>query len=263
MRVRRLGWAGLEVTAAGESLVIDFVGGRMESMLPAGSLVRPDGPVSAALVTHLHFDHADPDAVQSVLAPGGVVLRPRPLDGSEAENYWTAAAEKGFATMSDVEVVADWENRAIGPFSVTAVPAVDGFGDPQVSWVVEADGQRIFHGGDTLFHGFWWLIAGRHGPFDAAFLPVNGAVVDMPQWRPASPLPADLTPEQAVVAGMILRARRVVPVHYGLDVAGHYVEVDAAVEEFVRVAGERGVEALVLGVGEEVHLSPDLAARVD
>ncbi len=263
MRVRRLGWAGLEVTASGESLVIDFVGGRLASMLPAGSLVSPVGPVSAALVTHLHFDHADPVAVQSVLAPGGVVLRPRPLGGSDAENYWTAAAEAGFAAMSNVEVVADWENRTVGPFSVTAVPAVDGFGDPQVSWVIEADGQRIFHGGDTLFHGFWWLIAGRLGPFDAAFLPVNGAVVDMPQWRPASPLPADLTPEQAVVAAQLLRARRVVPVHYGLDVAGHYVEVGSAVSEFARIAAERGVSAQVLGVGEEIRLSRELAGRVD
>ncbi|WP_033443512.1 hypothetical protein [Saccharothrix sp. NRRL B-16314] len=27
----------------------------------------------------------------------------------------------------------------------------------QVSWVVEADGQRIRHGGDMMFQGWWWL----------------------------------------------------------------------------------------------------------
>jgi L-ascorbate metabolism protein UlaG (beta-lactamase superfamily) len=41
------------------------------------------------------------------------------------------------------------------PFSkdgvtVTAVPAVDGFGDPQVSWVIDGGGRKIIHRGDTL-----------------------------------------------------------------------------------------------------------------
>ena len=57
--------------------------------------------------------------------------------------------------------MAPWETEEIGPFTITAVPAVDGFGDPQVSWVIAAAGRRILHAGDTLFHGSWWLIAGR------------------------------------------------------------------------------------------------------
>jgi L-ascorbate metabolism protein UlaG (beta-lactamase superfamily) len=256
MRVRRLGWAGLEISSQGSTLVIDLVEETLQSMLPPGSLLVPEGKAVAALVTHLHFDHADPAAVERALASEGMVLRPAPLDGSERENFWTAAAEAGFAALShSVHVVRDWESRVIGPFTVTAVPAVDGFGDPQVSWVVEADGQRIFHGGDTVFHGYWWLIAGRLGPFDAAFLPVNGAVVDMPQWQPASPLPADLTPEQAVVAGMILQARRVVPIHFGLDRPPYYVEVDEPVEIFRRVAKERGVETAVLAPGDVLSLA--------
>ncbi len=49
------------------------------------------------------------------------------------------------------------------------------------------DGQRVFHGGDTMFHGCWWLIARRFSPFDAVFLPANGAVVDAPHLQPPSP----------------------------------------------------------------------------
>ena len=87
------------------------------------------------------------------------------------------------------------------------MPAVDGFGHPQLSWVVEADGTRIIHAGDTLFHGGWWLIAMRCGPIDVAFLPVNGAVADLPDRQPPSPLMACMDPRQAATAAALMRAR--------------------------------------------------------
>ena len=73
-----------------------------------------------------------------------------------------------------------WQTVTVGPFTVTALPAADGTGDPQVSWAVEAGGRRIVHGGDTMFHGWWWRAAQAAGPFDAAFLPINGAVLTSP-----------------------------------------------------------------------------------
>lgn len=63
------------------------------------------------------------------------------------------------------------EHRTLGPFTVTATFASDGLGSPQVGWVIEAAGQRVFHGGDTLWHGHWWQIAETHGPIDLACLP--------------------------------------------------------------------------------------------
>ncbi|MEV0505619.1 MBL fold metallo-hydrolase, partial [Streptomyces spectabilis] len=55
MRVRRLGWAGLEIEAGGERLVIDYV--RDLSPLFAGwkpgeRLAVPSGKAAVALVTH-------------------------------------------------------------------------------------------------------------------------------------------------------------------------------------------------------------------
>ena len=104
-----------------------------------------------------------------------------------------------------------WEGAEAGPFTITALPAVDGLGDPQVSWLVEADGQRILHLGDTIFHGYWWRMARRHGPFDLVLAPINGASVNFPHLQPPSPLAATLEPEQAALTGELLAARAADP----------------------------------------------------
>ena len=45
---------------------------------------------------------------------------------------------------------------------------------------------------DTTFHGYWWRMARRHGPFDVVFAPINGAVVNFPHLQPPSPLAATM-----------------------------------------------------------------------
>ena len=191
MRIRRLGWAGLEIEAGGETLVVDLFEdiGPMTRFIgePHGPLPGPSsaGTVSVALVTHLHFDHADPPALARALAPEGVVLRPEPMPDSGLESAATTGAERGLAELQiPARVVGAWETVSVGPFEVTAVPAADGFGDPQLSWVIAAGGRRVVHCGDTLFHGWWWLTQLRHGPIDVAFLPVNGPIVDLPHRQP-------------------------------------------------------------------------------
>ncbi|WP_233159830.1 MBL fold metallo-hydrolase [Pseudonocardia sp. MH-G8] len=118
----------------------------------------------------------------------------------------------------------------------------------------QVDGQRVFHGGDTMFHGYWWLIARRFSPFDAVLLPANGAVVDAPHLQPPSPLPAAMDPRQAAAVAEILDARYAVPMHYEAEqpdkIAG-YVEVADPADEFRRHAGQR---AHVLAVGEWLDL---------
>ncbi|HEX7293281.1 MAG TPA: MBL fold metallo-hydrolase [Solirubrobacterales bacterium] len=156
MEIRRLAWAGLEVNAGGETAVVDFVEdfSWMHDDPPAGEI--PPSPAAgtavAGLLTHLHWDHADVDALGRVLSPAGVVLRPEKSFGSQAE---VALIDKPESELEQsgltTRVVQPWETVEIGPFSCTALPAADGFGDPQVSWCIAADGCRILHTGDTLF----------------------------------------------------------------------------------------------------------------
>ncbi|HZU39756.1 MAG TPA: MBL fold metallo-hydrolase [Solirubrobacteraceae bacterium] len=261
MRIRRLGWAGLEIHAAGATAVIDL----FEEVGPMGRFIGPPrgplpgpsgrGQVSLGLVTHLHADHADPRALARALGPGGIVLGP-PRDDDELMPFVGAA----FAKLGvEYHAVTLWETVEVGPFSATAVPAVDGFGDPQVSWALSAGDGRILHCGDTMFHGWWWLARERCGPFDAAFLPINGPIVSVPGRQPHSRLPAVMDPRQAAEAAALLQAELAIPIHYDtLENPPAYTQVQRPLETFLAEAEARGVRARALAAGEEVELAAPL-----
>ena len=250
MRIRRLGWAGVEVECEGETLVIDYV----QDTSPMAPFLRgPDEPFPAAsrpgstavaLLTHLHADHADPDALAATLRSGAPVWRPESASGDQDDLEITSLAERKFTRHTlTTEIVGAWQQRSIGPFQVFSAPAVDGFGDPQNSWIVECGRRRILHAGDTLFHGYWWRIAHRWGPLDAAFLPINAPICHWPHLQPPSPLEATLTPEEAAIAAHLLRAQVVVPIHYGsLHKEGTYAETPQPTQRLQGKAREFGID---------------------
>lgn len=258
MHVRWLGWAGVELEHEGETIVIDPLADPAGTFAGFGDAARdvelpPVAPAAgravAGLVSHLHRDHTDAGALAAALAPGAAVHHPA---ATEEGNLALAQAdhELGAAKLPR-HAVATWESVTVGRFTSTALPAVDGLGDPQVSWLVEAGGRRVLHLGDTVFHGAWWQMARRAGPFDVVFTPVNGAVIDFPHQQPASPLPATMEPEQAALAGELLGARTVVPMHYGgFAFEPHYRPIVDARERFERAARVRSYRAAPLAPGE-------------
>ncbi|XEC95968.1 MBL fold metallo-hydrolase [Paenibacillus tarimensis] len=211
MNIQRLPWAGIRIAAGDTAIAIDPItripekfGGSREPMYPLSFF----GNADAVLITHLHEDHFDSDAIIEAYGASIPVYVPAEMTdaarGAGLTNVIGAAVGASFKLGADVKV--------------TAVPSVDGIGDFQVSWVVEGAGRKAIHCGDTLWHGYWWSIANNYGPFDAALLPVNGAVLELPGMLPSGQ-PICLTPEQAVSAAAILGSGTLVPIHYG---ALHY-----------------------------------------
>ena len=144
--------------------------------------------------------------------------------------------------------------------TLTAVPAVDGFGDAQVSWVIQGGGKRIIHCGDSLWHGHWWRIRRKHGPFDAAFLCINGVVMTYPGLEPSG-IPADMTAGQAVAAGKLLDAGFVCPIHYGTFNASQYSEPPDVEGTFLAAARARGVAVQIIPPGNLVTWNVSKAER--
>ncbi|HET6831452.1 MAG TPA: MBL fold metallo-hydrolase, partial [Solirubrobacterales bacterium] len=201
----------------------------------------------------------DAAALARGLAPGAPVLEPRPGGGEGLEELGLAQAEHELdAAGLERRRLGEWERLTVGPFAVTALPAVDGTGDPQLSWLVEAAGVRVVHLGDTLFHGHWWRIALRAGPIDLALVPINGARLDFPHRRPPSSLPGVMNPEQAAEAVRILGARLAVPIHYdGYAGTPFYQPVEPALDRFLAAAAEPGAgwQPRVLAAGESLELA--------
>ncbi len=270
MRCRWLGWAGVEVQSGEARLLIDPLinPGALYAAAPdladqaeLPELVDPTlgAPAVAALVTHLHRDHADAEALTGALAPHAPVHIPQayPDAGARVEAGVAQARQELDAAGLRVAQTATWQRFDVGPFTVTALPAVDGTGEPQVAWAIEADGARVLHCGDTVFHGWWWRMARFAGPFDAVFVPINGAVVNFPWRQPPSPLPAVMTAEEAVVAASLLGAGTAVPMHYGgFDLEPFYRSAPDALPRFLAAAERDGVSVTALERGGVLDVAP-------
>jgi L-ascorbate metabolism protein UlaG (beta-lactamase superfamily) len=272
MRIRWLGWAGVEIEAGGAAVVIDPLADPGAIFAALGDearraelprVVAPEARGAAAgLVSHLHRDHADAAALGAALGEDAAVHEPAWPGGVDSENLALAQAnfelEQAGLRRRALEV---WERVEVGPFALTALPAVDGLGDPQVAWLVEADGRRALHLGDTLFHGYWWRIRRRHGPFDVVFAPINGPAVDFPHLQPPSPLAAAMEPEQAALAGDLVGAGTVVPIHYdGFGIEPWYRPASDSAGRFAAAAAGRSYDARVLEPGESFELDAAASA---
>jgi L-ascorbate metabolism protein UlaG (beta-lactamase superfamily) len=267
MKLRWLGWAGIEIEAEGATVVVDpladpgatfaALGERAaQTRLPTVVAPANAGTAVAGMVSHLHRDHADARALAGALADEAAVHEPPWPGGSDRENLSLAQADAELDRQGLGRTRTEpWRSHEVGPFTLVALPAVDGLGDPQVSWLVAAAGRRVLHLGDTVFHGFWWRMARRHGPFDVVLAPINGPVVDFPHLQPPSPLAAAMEPEQAALAGELLGARTVVPIHYGgFEIDPWYRPIGDAADRFAAAASGRPYEIRVLDPGEDVEL---------
>jgi L-ascorbate metabolism protein UlaG (beta-lactamase superfamily) len=261
MKITSLGWAGVEVEAHGERVVVDPLNdagavfarlGERASDCSPPNVVAPSPEALAGMVTHLHRDHADAAALAAALAPGAPVLEPSGYGGDGLEQLGVAQADNELSAAGlPREEVAPWTSTTVGPFTLTALPAVDGAGDPQVSWLIEADGKRVLHLGDTMFHCWWWRISERFGAPDAVLAPINGARLNFAHRTPPSPLPAVMDPEQAALAAELLRAERLVPIHYdGYALAEIYEPVPDALERVVAASGR----VVTVGLGEAIEV---------
>jgi L-ascorbate metabolism protein UlaG (beta-lactamase superfamily) len=246
MRIVRLFWTGVQIESEGVTLVIDLLEhtAPLHPFLSTSRVPLAFAPdvLDAALVTHLHPDHYDPDSLRQKLRRHAKVI----CDPANAAKVVRDGLTCVGATL--------YEPLSVGPFAVTALPAVDGLGDPQISFLVEAEGIKLMHFGDTLWHGFWWKIRARCGTPNIAFLPINGAVTQFPGMRPSG-IPADLMPDQAAAAAAILGANIACPMHYGaFDNPPIYVEVANPVQTFLAASDRLGVVARIVEPAGEVAI---------
>ena len=244
LTIERLTWAGVKLTSGDTTVFIDAVGRDLwNGNAPEGlAPVTSDTSRRYALITHTHNDHFDVDTLKEILGDRGYVIC--------HESIAAYVASRGLKVIP----AKTYHPVERGGFYFTAVPADDGLGNHQVSWVVSVGGKRIFHGGDTLWHGQLETIGAQFGPIDVAFLPINGARIarnTMPE------TPAVMTPLQAVDAAKFLGAKLLTPIHFGFHAENDYVEVDAPLATLKSIAKRRDQKVKHLKPGETLRLKGD------
>jgi L-ascorbate metabolism protein UlaG (beta-lactamase superfamily) len=246
LQIQRLNWAGVALHLGQVTLFLDawtnkeiWRGNWTTEIKP----IERRTPTAHAAITHLHGDHYDRALLQQLLSPDGVVF----AFAADAPTVAGAGLAVRALSLFEPLIVPDWQRDE---FTVVPVPAVDWSGIPQVSWVVGAGGHKIFHGGDTIWHGHWRRIGKIYGPFDTVFLPINGAEILVKY--PATGIPATLTPEQAVAAAELLGAKRLVPIHYGFHVPGFYEESERVADRVAVEADRRGIEVEFATPGDTI-----------
>ena len=205
-----IGHATWLVQLADVNLLIDpvwapVIGGFVRRRSAPGVALADMPRVDVVLVTHNHRDHMD---VPTLRRFAGAPLAMVPV------GLGRALRRLGYR---DVRELAWWQAERAGGVSVTLVPSqhwsrrglVDGNATLWGGFVIEGDGKRVYHAGDTAYFAGFREIAGRCGSPDAALLPIGAYE---PEWFMRR---QHMNPADALRAAADLDARRILPMHWG------------------------------------------------
>lgn len=244
MTVQRLAWAGVRIRVGAVEVFIDARAPDPQDGAP-GPALKCDAARCFALATHHHDDHLDLHALAPVLGKQGYLV----VEENVARMFDNRAVNLQPVRLYEPVFLS----RGGGEFVAWCVPASDGLGSPQVSWVLDGGGRRIIHCGDTLWHGGWWDIARAYGPFDAAFVPINAARQIAGRFTDVGQ-PIDMNPEQAISAALALGARLAIPIHYGARPSPAYFEEPNVERRFIAAGAARHMPVRVLRPGELLNI---------
>jgi L-ascorbate metabolism protein UlaG (beta-lactamase superfamily) len=200
--------------------------------------------VDLVLASHKHTDHLDRATLGPMLeaSPGAVLALPAALLDHAASIGLAADRLVGLGS-GDVFERAGFRVRAV-PSAHEALDTDAQGRHLYLGFVIEAEGLRLYHSGDSLAYDGLVEHLGPD-PFDVLFLPINGR-------DPARGVPGNMTAAEAVGLAARVRPRFVVPHHYDM-----FTFNTVPVAEFEAEAARLppGVAPLVLDCGERWELS--------
>jgi L-ascorbate 6-phosphate lactonase len=201
--------------------------------------------VDVVLASHKHSDHLDPGTTPDLLAssPGARLVLPRSLIG-HAESLGIAAARCNGIDAGETIEVAGFRVRAVPSAHEGLDTDADGH-HLYLGFVVEVEGLRIYHSGDTLAYDG---LVDHLGPgrFDVMFLPINGR-------DPSRGVAGNMMASEAVDLAARVKPRFVVPHHYDMFTFNtvHVGEFEAEARRL-----PLGVSSKVLRCGERWEVGP-------
>ena len=168
----------------------------------AGLRLQDLPKIDLVLLTHAHFDHFHKPTLRKL---------PQPKIGIMPRGVGELARNLGFSRVIEL---AWWESFSQGDWKVTFTPskhwgartlrdAHRGYG----GFVLEHQGRKIYHAGDSAYFDGFAEIGKKLRP-EIALLPIGA-------YHPESFRSVHMGPDEAVRAFKDLRAKILVPMHYG------------------------------------------------
>lgn len=242
--------AGENVRIAIDPFVSDSLPGRQ---FPSPVSIADLASVDLVLVTHEHPDHLDLKGLRDCLeiAPELLVVVPEPVIGF---------ARAGGISQANLVGMQPGQQLSRNGAEIWAVPALHGVGVSDaytfgreisgglvryLGYVVEIDGLRIYHSGDTLDHdGLAETL--RDLRVEVALLPVNGR----DEQREAQDIVGNLSAAQAADLAVRSGVRTAVPMHYDM-----FANNPGSPDEFARELAGSSINVLIPERGTTVTLA--------
>ena len=205
-------------------------------------------PIDLLLVSHNHYDHLCEPTVRAL-------ARRHPTVVMVPLGLGRFFKRRGFDDVREL----DWEesSRANG-LAVTALPAIhwskrtpfDRNRSLWASFAIAGARRKVWFAGDTAAGPIFEELGRRHGPFDAALVPIGA-------YEPRSIMAAHhANPEEAVAIGLAMRAKKLIAMHWGTVVLTDEEPFEPPIRfrAAAAAAGLAAEQALVPCIGETITL---------
>ncbi|WP_317167653.1 MBL fold metallo-hydrolase [Flagellimonas sp. HSM57] len=178
--------------------------GRFSKELPIAIAKLPI--IDAVLISHDHYDHLDYESIRKLKDKVGHFYVPLGVD----------VHLKAWGVSSAAITEMDWwQEEVFSDLTFVCTPAQHfsgrRFNDRQStlwsSWVIQSTSENIFFSGDSGYSDHFKVIGEKYGPFDFAMMECG-------QYNESWP-DIHMFPEETVQAGIDVKAKCIMPIHWG------------------------------------------------
>ena len=206
--------------------------------------------IDLLILTHDHYDHLDYTTVRKLRSKTKAICTSAGV-GSHLR-YW--GIDPAIITEFDW-----WDRKQIAEITLIAAPARHFSGRSLVrnktlwsSFILIAGDYRVYIGADSGYDSHFKTIGEKYGPFDIAILECG----QYNEWWPY----IHMMPEETVQASIDLKAKVLMPVHWGKFALGLH-PWDEPVTRVVAKAKELNVQITTPLIGQPVILNESLPAK--
>ncbi|SMD42267.1 L-ascorbate metabolism protein UlaG, beta-lactamase superfamily [Aquiflexum balticum DSM 16537] len=204
--------------------------------------------IDLVVITHDHYDHLEAATMRFLATRNTEFLVPLGV-GARLEGWGVQ--------KNNISELGWHDTKTLGSLQITALPGIHytsrSYNDRNktlwASFVIKGDEKNLFVSGDTGYGAHLKDIGEKYGPFDLAFVEIDG-------WNKGWPL-THLFPDQAVQLCLDINTQLLFPIHWGVfDLAMH--PWDESIKMVADMAAENNIELVTPIMGEKVipGLSP-------